>query len=319
MNIDKPADSRTTEDSSTSRASSLRNWAGTFRLPSHGLGRGPGLFTAFRGTEARRSGPPVPAGGRWPHSRPRDRRKIEKQVTKSAYEHLIIFIDEAKTTQIWQWVARQPGQPAQYREHHYHPGHQSGDALIQKLSHIYIPLDEEEALDLTGATHRLRDAFDRDQVTKKFYDRFKAEHAAFLAFIKGITDQSDKELFCFSWKWRNATSELYYNSGGVSPMRKPRKNYMPPEKVAILRRHLIDRVPVSDLCDEYQLSPTIFYAWQKLFFENGAQAFVRKNGSADQSHLRTIAALREKLQRKNEVVAELMEEHIQLKKEIGEL
>ena len=56
--------------------------------------------------------------------------------------------------------------------------------------------------------------------------------------------------------------------------RKPRKNYMPPEKVAILRRHLIDRVPVSDLCDEYQLSPTIFYAWQKLFFENGAQAFV---------------------------------------------
>ena len=65
-------------------------------------------------------------------------------------------------------------------------------------------------------------------------------------------------------------------------MRKPRKNYTPPEKVAILRRHLIDHVPVSDLCDEYQLSPTLFYAWQKLFFENGALAFVRKNGSAEQ-------------------------------------
>ncbi len=70
-------------------------------------------------------------------------------------------------------------------------------------------------------------------------------------------------------------------------MRKPRKNYTPPEKVAILRRHLIDRVPVSDLCDEYQLSPTLFYAWQKLFFENGASAFVRKNGSAEQSHCRS--------------------------------
>ena len=123
------------------------------------------------------------------------RRKIEKQVTKSGYEHLIIFVDEAKTTQIWQWVARQPGQPARYREHHYYPGHQSGDALIQKLSQIYIPLNEEEALDLTGATHRLRDAFDRDRVTKKFYDRFKAEHTAFLAFIKGITDQADKEWY----------------------------------------------------------------------------------------------------------------------------
>jgi transposase len=102
-------------------------------------------------------------------------------------------------------------------------------------------------------------------------------------------------------------------------MRKPRKNYTPVEKVAILRRHLIDRVPVSDLCDEYRLSPTVFYAWQKLFFENGAAAFERKSGSGERSHLRTIAALREKLQRKNEVVAELMEEHIQLKKELGDL
>jgi transposase len=102
-------------------------------------------------------------------------------------------------------------------------------------------------------------------------------------------------------------------------MRKPRKNYTPVEKVAILRRHLIDRVPVSDLCDEYRLSPTVFYAWQKLFFENGASAFEHKSGSAEQSHLRIIAALRDKLQRKNEVVAELMEEHIQLKKDLGEL
>ena len=102
-------------------------------------------------------------------------------------------------------------------------------------------------------------------------------------------------------------------------MRKPRKNYTPAEKVVILRRHLIDRVPLSDLCDEYQLSPTLFYAWQKLFFENDASAFASKNSSAEATHLRTIAALREKLQRKNEVVAELMEKHIQLKKELGEL
>jgi transposase-like protein len=102
-------------------------------------------------------------------------------------------------------------------------------------------------------------------------------------------------------------------------MRKPRKNYTPGEKVAILRRHLIDRVPVSDLCDEHKLSPTLFYAWQKQFFENGGAALERRNTSTESQHLRTIAALREKLQRKNEVVAELMEEHIQLKKELGEL
>jgi hypothetical protein len=123
------------------------------------------------------------------------RRKIDKQVAKSAFEHLIIYIDAAKTMQIWQWVARQPGQPAAYREHHIYPPHQSGDALIQKLETITFLLSEEEGLDLTGVVFRLRDAFDRDQVTKRFYDDFKREHTAFLGFIQGITDQSDKEWY----------------------------------------------------------------------------------------------------------------------------
>src|SRR5262249_55328516 len=48
-------------------------------------------------------------------------------------------------------------------------------------------------------------------------------------------------------------------SGRVSPVRKPRKSFTPAEKVATLRRHLIDRVPISDLCDKYQLSPALFY------------------------------------------------------------
>jgi len=59
-------------------------------------------------------------------------------------------------------------------------------------------------------------------------------------------------------------------------MPKARKNYTPQEKVALLLRHLIDRVAVSDLCDEYQLQPTLFNAWQKQFFENGAAALFWK-------------------------------------------
>lgn len=101
-------------------------------------------------------------------------------------------------------------------------------------------------------------------------------------------------------------------------MRKPRKNYTPVEKVAILRRHLIDRVPVSDLCDEHQLSPTLFYIWQKQFFENGSTAFESPRPAADPRDQK-IAALEAKLQRKDAVLGELMEEHIKLKKELGEL
>jgi hypothetical protein len=123
------------------------------------------------------------------------RRKIDTQVTRSVYEHLIIFVDAARTMQIWQWVMRQPDQPAAYREHHYHPQSHSGDALIQKLEAITFPLSEEEGITLPGVVFRLRDAFDRDRITRRFYDHFKKEHAAFLAFIKGITDQGDSEWY----------------------------------------------------------------------------------------------------------------------------
>ncbi len=41
-------------------------------------------------------------------------------------------------------------------------------------------------------------------------------------------------------------------------MKKQRKHYTPEEKVAILRRHLVEGVPISDLCDERGLQPTVF-------------------------------------------------------------
>ena len=101
------------------------------------------------------------------------RQKIEKKVAKAAYEHLIIFVDGAKTQQVWQWVLRRPGQPAAYREHSYHAKHQTGNALIQKLESITFSLSDEEGLTLTGVAFGLRDAFDRDRVTKRCYGIFK--------------------------------------------------------------------------------------------------------------------------------------------------
>jgi hypothetical protein len=123
------------------------------------------------------------------------RRKIEKAVAKSAHEHLIIFVNAARSMQIWQWVARQPGQPIAYREYSFTPAIQSGDSLIQKLELISFPLSAEEGLALTGVVFALRDAFDRDKVTKKFYDLFKKEHADFLKFIKGIPVDADREWY----------------------------------------------------------------------------------------------------------------------------
>jgi|SRR5581483_11169329 len=102
-------------------------------------------------------------------------------------------------------------------------------------------------------------------------------------------------------------------------MNKQRKHYSPEEKVAILRRHLLENEPISKLCDELGLQPTVFYRWQKEFFGNGAAAFEQKarpNHSTDQER---IAYLERKIQTKHEVLAELTAEHVALKKTLGEL
>ena len=102
-------------------------------------------------------------------------------------------------------------------------------------------------------------------------------------------------------------------------MRKERKHFTGEEKVAILRRHLLDKVPVSDLCEELALQPTVFYRWQKEFFENGASAFEQKRPNNHSAEQERIAYLEKKIQTKDEVLAELMAEHVALKKDIGEL
>ena len=102
-------------------------------------------------------------------------------------------------------------------------------------------------------------------------------------------------------------------------MKKERKHYSGEEKVTILRRHLLDKVPVSDLCEELGLQPTVFYRWQKEFFDNGASAFKSKrSGQATDEKQNRIEFLEKKVQTKDEVLAELMAEHIALKKSLGE-
>ena len=103
-------------------------------------------------------------------------------------------------------------------------------------------------------------------------------------------------------------------------MHKQRRHFSPQEKVAVLKRHLLEHTPVSDLCDELGIAPNLFYRWQKEFFEDGHVAFDngRKAKAVEDAKDKKIEQLQAKLQRKNEVLGELMEEHVQLKKELGE-
>ena len=100
-----------------------------------------------------------------------------------------------------------------------------------------------------------------------------------------------------------------------------RRHFTPQEKVAIVKRHLLEGTPVSDLCDEFRLNPTVFYQWQRQLFENAHLAFDngRKSKAGEDAKDQKIECLQAKLVRKNEVMAELMEAHTELKKSLGEL
>ena len=104
--------------------------------------------------------------------------------------------------------------------------------------------------------------------------------------------------------------------------KRMRRHFSPQEKVAILKRHLLEKVPVSNLCDEFDLHATQIYTWLKEFFENGHAAFEngRKSKVEEDAKDRKIEQLEAKIQRKDSVLAELMEEHTLLKKEeFGEI
>ena len=101
-------------------------------------------------------------------------------------------------------------------------------------------------------------------------------------------------------------------------MGRARKNHTSEAKAMILREHLIDKVPVSDLCDRHGIHPTVFYRWQKRMFENLPGLLERSRGSDGGSALRDEnEALKAKLARKDQVIAEIMADFIEVKKTLG--
>jgi transposase len=102
--------------------------------------------------------------------------------------------------------------------------------------------------------------------------------------------------------------------------KKTRRHHSSQEKVRILRLHLLEGKPISDICEAEGIHPTLFYQWQKTFFEKGTAAFEGGRSPSrvlDQKE-RKLEALESKLHRKDEVIAEIMEELVRTKKEIGE-
>jgi transposase len=91
------------------------------------------------------------------------------------------------------------------------------------------------------------------------------------------------------------------------------------QKAALLRSHYVDKVPISKLCEENDLQPSLFYYWQKQFFENAAAALQPAAAAPRSTELEAkVATLEKQLAKKDEVIAWVTEEHVKLKKTLGE-
>ena len=106
-------------------------------------------------------------------------------------------------------------------------------------------------------------------------------------------------------------------------MANKRRKFSLEEKVRLLRLHLVEKVPVSDICDQHGLNPNVFYRWQQQFFENGSAAFEKagkgRTDSQSKKLLEKVTKLQAKLASKDEVIAEIMASHVELKKSLGEV
>ena len=100
-----------------------------------------------------------------------------------------------------------------------------------------------------------------------------------------------------------------------------RRHFTPEEKVAAVQRHLVGRETVSKVCEELKVQPSVFYEWQKNIFERAAASFgnvSKQRGSRERELEDRVAKLEAKLTKKDEVIAEISAEYVQLKKELGE-
>jgi transposase-like protein len=90
------------------------------------------------------------------------------------------------------------------------------------------------------------------------------------------------------------------------------------QKVAILKQALVDEQPISKVCEEHGISPTLFYEWQRIFFEQGAAAFSKDKDDERRRLERENEQLEARLTKKDSVIAEVTAEFVKLKKELGE-
>jgi len=98
-------------------------------------------------------------------------------------------------------------------------------------------------------------------------------------------------------------------------MKSEKRKFTAEFKVRVLREHLENQVPVGKICEQYNISPNLFYLWKKELFSRALETFSKKK------NIRTdevkITRLEEKLKDKDSLISEIVEDNLRLKKKLN--
>ena len=94
-----------------------------------------------------------------------------------------------------------------------------------------------------------------------------------------------------------------------------RKRYTAEEKIKILRELQENGKTISQAAEEYDIHPNNIFKWRKQHLEMGIQGFkTTRKDISDKAKDRKIEALEDKIKHKDEIIAELAGELLELKK-----
>ena len=102
-------------------------------------------------------------------------------------------------------------------------------------------------------------------------------------------------------------------------MSKGRRRHTAEQKAELLRQHVAEKKPVSEVCNEAEIKPSLFYTWQRELLAGAHTVFsFRRAPSREKELEEKLSRLEAKVARKDQIIAEVTEEYVTLKKKLGE-
>ena len=101
-------------------------------------------------------------------------------------------------------------------------------------------------------------------------------------------------------------------------MSKPRRRHTAEQKAELLRQHVAEKKPVSEVCNEAAIQPSLFYTWQRELLAGAHTVFSTRRAPSRENELEAkISRLEARVALKDQIIAEVTEEYVTLKKKLG--